>query len=120
MRAAAPETQTSTGGWREEINAARRDVFSDIARRYRKAPATQLLKKLGVDEMDLPQVRHCRVAPSTRLVLHCGARMGISIDPEPRDEANAVARGLAEAVGTATSDRDHRPVAVSALHSNVR
>ena len=33
-----PKTQASTGGQREKINAARRDVFSDIARRYRKAP----------------------------------------------------------------------------------
>ena len=32
-----PKTQASTGGQREKINAARRDVFSDIARRYRKA-----------------------------------------------------------------------------------
>ena len=46
--------------------------------------------------------------------------MGISIDPEPRDKANTVARGLAEAVGPATRDRDHHPVAVSALHYNVR
>ena len=84
-------------------------TFSPISPGDRKAPVTQLLKKLGVDEMDLPQVRHCRVAPNTRLVLHCGARMGISIDPEPHDKANAVARGLAEAVGTATSDRDHHP-----------
>ena len=88
-----PKTQASTGGQREKINAARRDVFSDIPRRYRKAPATQLLKKLGVDEMDLPQVGHCGVAPNTRLVLHCGAQMGIPLDPEPRDKANAVARG---------------------------
>ena len=49
-----PETQARTGREREKINAARRDVFSDIPWRYRKAPPTQLLKKLGVDKMDLP------------------------------------------------------------------
>jgi hypothetical protein len=35
-----PNTQASTGGQREKINAARRDVFSDIARGYRKALAS--------------------------------------------------------------------------------
>ena len=61
--------------------------------------------------MDLPQVGHCGVAPNTRLVLHCGAQMGIPLDPEPRDKVNAVAGALAEAVGPATRDRDHHPVA---------
>ena len=78
-----PKTQASAGGQREKINAARRDVFSEIPRRYRKAPAKQLLKKLGVDEMDLPQVGHCGIPPHTRPVLHRGAQMGISIDPIP-------------------------------------
>ena len=114
-----PKTQASTGGQREKINAARRDVFSDIPWRYRKAPPTQLLKKLGVDKMDLPQVGHCGVAPNTRLVLHCGAQMGIPLDPEPRDKVNAVAGALAEAVGPATRDRDHHPVAVSALYHTI-
>ena len=45
--------------------------------------------------------------------------MGISIDPEPRDKVNAVARALAEAVGPATRDRDHHPVAVSALYHTI-
>ena len=42
--------------------------------------------------------------------------MGIPLDPEPRDKVNAVAGALAEAVGPATRDRDHHPVAVSALY----
>ena len=37
--------------------------------------------------------------------------MGISIDPQSRYEANGVAPTLAEAVGPATRDRDHHPVA---------
>ena len=106
-----PKTQASTGGQREKINAARRDVFSDVARRYRKALASQLLKMLGVDKMDLPQVGHCGISPHTRPVLHRRAQMGISIDPQSRYEANGVAPALAEAVGPATRDRDHHPVA---------
>ena len=105
------KTQASTGGQREKINAARRDVFSDVARRDRKALASQLLKKLGLNEMDLPQVGHCGISPHTRPVLHRGAQMGISIDPQSRYEANGVAPALAEAVGPATRDRDHHPVA---------
>ena len=111
-----PKTQASTGRQREKINAARRNVFSEIPRRYRKAPAKQLLKKLGVDEMDLPQVRHCGIPPHTRPVLHRGAQMGISIHPHSRHKANGVARALAEAVDHATRDRDHHPDAVSALY----
>ena len=83
MRAAAPRCPASTGGQREKINAARRDVFSNIARGYRKAPATQLLKKLDLDEMDLPQVGHGGIPPHTRLVLHRGTQMGIPLDPSP-------------------------------------
>jgi hypothetical protein len=106
-----PKTQASTGGQREKINAARRDVFSDVARRYRKALASQLLKKLGVDKMDLPQVGYCGIPPHARPVFHRGAQMGIPIDPQPCDQANGVAGALAEAVSPATRDRDHHPIA---------
>ena len=93
-----PETQARTGRQREKINAAL-ERFSDIARRYRKALASKLLQKLGVYEMDLPQVGRCGISPHTRPVLHRGAQMGISIDPQSRYEANGVAPALAEAVG---------------------
>ncbi len=106
-----PKAQVSSGGQREKINAARRDVFSDIAGRYRKALASKLLKKLGVYKMNLPQVGHCGIPPHTRPVLHRRAQMGIPLDPQPCDQANGVARPLAEAVGPATRDRDHHPVA---------
>jgi len=45
--------------------------------------------------------------------------MGIPLDPEPRDKVNAVAGALAEAVGSATPDRYHHLVAVSALYRTI-
>ena len=45
--------------------------------------------------------------------------MGISIDPQSRYEANGVAPALAEAVGPATRDRDHHPVAERGLYRTI-
>ena len=110
MRAATPRRRREPAG-SARSNAARRDVSPISPGDSAKALASQLLKKLGVYEMDLPQVGHCGISPHTRPVLHRGAQMGISIDPQSRYEANGVAPALAEAVGPATRDRDHHPVA---------
>jgi len=73
-------------------------------------------QKLGVDEMNLPQVGHCGIPPHTRPVLHRGAQMGIPLDPEPCDKPNGIARLFAEAVGPPARDRDDHAVAVRGLY----
>ena len=64
----------------------------------RKPRSAELIVQLGVDEMDLAQVRLGRVAANPGAVLHRGAGVGVTLHPVPCDEPDAQARPLAEGV----------------------
>jgi len=75
---------------REQVHAARRDVLAHLPWRDGEARGPQLVVQLGVDQVDLPEVRPARVACHPRAMLHGRARMRVALDAEPGDETDAL------------------------------
>jgi len=63
-----------------------------------------------VDEVHLAQVGLTWVACDPRTMLDGGSRMRVTLDPESRQESDAVRVWLGERVPRAEADRCHDPV----------
>jgi hypothetical protein len=95
---------------RQEIDSARRDVFAHLARRDHEPHPLELLVKLGVDEMHLPQVRLRGISRDARPVLDRRAKVSVARHTKAGDELNAGLYRFAERVRVAARDRHHHSV----------
>jgi hypothetical protein len=72
-----------------------------------EASRVQLVEQLGVNEMDLPEVRLRRVDRDAGAVLHRFAAMGVALDAETGQKPNRALHRLAEAMPHRRAHRDH-------------
>ncbi len=98
--ASAPR-QAGAGGQAEQVDPAGRDVLTHLARPDDDALIPQRVVQLGVDEVDLAQVRLRRVTPYPGPVLHGDPRMGVALDAETLQQADRRPPRLGERVAGA-------------------
>ena len=101
-----PETKSRANREAEEVDSACGHVLAEIARSDREPGRTQLVVQLGVDEVDLAQIRLRRIPRHARAMPDRGALMRVSVDAQPRDEPDTCLRGLAEGVAGAPGHGD--------------
>lgn len=92
---------------RQQIEAAGGDVLADIAGRNSEALAGQFVEQLGVDQMDLAQVRLRRIASYARTMPDGHARMTVALHAKPGQQGDRGLSPLGKAVMTATADRNN-------------
>src|SRR5688572_22686771 len=95
--------ETSTGWKIEEGDAAGRDVLAHQAGEYRKSAGNQLFVQLGVDEVDLTEVRLVRVTSDTRAVLHGRSRVSVTLNAEIGHKTDHWLRPLGHCVSRAAA-----------------
>src|SRR5437868_8331188 len=99
--------QPRAGRQRQQINPRRGDVLAEFAWLYRKTRGAELAEQFGMNQMHLTQIGLHRMLADARAVLDALAHMGIAGDTQPRQQANAQARRLAEVMAGAKADRDN-------------
>jgi hypothetical protein len=92
---AAPEMKPRSDRQAEQIEAVGRDVLAEIANRDAEAGVLQLGEELGVDEVDLTQVRLGRVFAHPGAMLYGDALVGVILDPQAGEQSDAIPRRLA-------------------------
>lgn len=110
------EVQPGAAGQAEEVQAAGGDVLAHLPRCDIEAAISQLVVELGMNEVDLPQVRLCRVGPNSGAMLHGHPGVRIVVHPDTGDKVDAVRIQLAECVHTATADGDDFPSVPLSIH----
>jgi hypothetical protein len=105
----AAEAEAGAGRQDEEVDAFGGDVFAHLTGGDLEAGGAQLGVELGVDQVDLAQVRLRRVACDPRAVLDGDAGMGVAVNAETGDEADHRLVALAHCVAAAAADRQDRP-----------
>jgi hypothetical protein len=101
------EPQARAARQREQGDAARGYVFSKLAGRDIKPHCCKLTEQLGVDQVNLAQVRRTWGLCQTGEMLHGLSGMGVAFDAQSRDEADRSARLLGEAMPIVARDGDY-------------
>lgn len=91
----------------QQIEAAGGDVLAHVARPDLDPLGEERLMQLGVDQMDLTQVRLVGVARDPRPVLHSLARMTVALHAKPRQQGDRRLFRLGKAMVTAAADRNN-------------
>ncbi len=94
------QAEPSPRGQREQMNPARGDVLTHLSSRHGEAVRPEAVVKLGVDQMDLAQIRLARIARDPRAMLNRPAHVRVTLDPESLQEPDALPTTLAELVLT--------------------
>jgi hypothetical protein len=114
------EVKFRPSGKGQEVDAAGGDVLAHLASADRKAAVPQFIVQLSMDEVDLAQVGLLGVAGDAGAVLHGGPGVGIALDAETGEEADALIGGFGEGVGRAAvhshDDRVHDASVESGRH----
>ena len=104
---ATADMQLAVRGQTQQIDTARRDVLTQLARAHRKALLRQFLKQFFVHQVHLPQVGLRGVFCNPRTMLDRHTTVRIAFDTEPHEQADPQDRRLAESVLRACADRDN-------------
>ena len=100
------EAQPGSHRQREQVEALRRDVLTELAGADRESAVGKLGEQFAVHEVHLAQVGLAGVAAHPRAVLHGPAEVRVAVHAERLDQPDLVHRHLAEAVLTVTRDGD--------------
>ncbi len=93
----------------KQVNAAGGDIFTDISSCYYKACTLQVGKQLGVNKMDLAQIRQIMAQPQPGTMLNPPASMCVPLHPESGDEPDALPIHFPETVRCAAVHRHYPP-----------
>jgi hypothetical protein len=93
-----PDSQPGARGEPEQVDPACRDVLTHVSRHHSESLGSQLVVKLGVNQMHLAEIRLGRITGHPRTVLNRPATVGISLHSEAGQQVDAILIGLAEGV----------------------
>jgi len=102
----------------EQVDAARGDVLPHLAGRQRESGRTELVVELGVDQVDLAEIRRLGILPQPRAVLDGRTEMSIALDTQAAQQRDPIPRPLLDRVALAQAHRRYDPVRAIALHSS--
>ena len=91
----------------EQRNATRRDVLAELTRVHRESGGHELVVKLGMDEVNLPQIRRVWILRDARPMLHRRSTMCVAVHAETFDQSNRRLILFAENVRIASRDGNY-------------
>src|SRR4051794_4521684 len=99
--------QPRPGRQTEQIDTSCSDVLPHLPGPNRKADGPQFVVQLGVDQVDLPQVRQVRVPARPRAVLDFLAHVRVALDAQSGQESDAALIRFAQRVPLAATYGGH-------------
>lgn len=113
------EVQQGVCREREQVDASRRHILAQLPCRDLISRCRHFIKKLGMDQVHLPQIRLCWIPGNSGAVLDSHARMRVTLDAPARDQHNFVDDGFAETVVRISAHGDDGPDLVVQGHATI-
>jgi hypothetical protein len=113
------EVQQGIRREREQVDASRRNILAQLPCRHLISRGRHFIKKLGMDQVHLPQIRLCWIPGNPGSVLDSHAGMSVALDAPARDQNNFVDDGFAETVVRISAHGDDGPDLVVQGHATI-